>query len=78
MWIKARDSKLINLKQIESIELVQNSGVDAGMAIVAVAPGQQLKTGENYVIFTGSPSDCEITLAEIEAGIVGKIDFLEL
>jgi len=77
MWIKARDNKLINLNQIESISLSQNADASE-MAIVAIAPGREAKASDNYIILTGSPDDCEITLAEIEAGIVGKIDFLEL
>lgn len=77
MWIKARDNKLINLNQIESISLLPNAG-DSDMAIVAVASGGEVKTADKHIIFAGSPADCEITLAEIEAGIVGKIDFLEL
>ncbi|KAA3618580.1 MAG: hypothetical protein DWQ05_06370 [Calditrichaeota bacterium] len=76
MWIKAQSSELFNLNAIESLSLVAK---DKSKAIVAMPSDKKdLNTRNGYVLFTGSAADCEITLAEIEAAIVGNVDFLEL
>ncbi|MCA9731272.1 MAG: hypothetical protein H6696_00980 [Deferribacteres bacterium] len=76
MWIKAQDARLINLEAIESISVKSNESEND---IVAIPTEVKSPANEStYRLFSGSVSECEITMAEIEAAIVGKVPLLEL